>query len=173
MAYTTEIPESATCNILKDEVINYGGPWWFMQLWLNMYTRLAVDKPSLALSAFPTTYADDEKANTRRCMSFGEATIVYSGENQSVDGFKGWFFIFYDGSALAARMWFAYDTFSNFDLPENLRLNYQNNPIDSRSRDNFILVTFLRNILFTRYTYCSYEDVEWSSGGGSCHGVHH
>lgn len=34
---------SAACNILKDEVINYGGPWWFVQLWLNMYTIIAVD----------------------------------------------------------------------------------------------------------------------------------
>lgn len=72
-------------------------------------------------------------------MSFGEVAIVYPWENQSVDGFKDWFFIFYDGCALAARMWFAYDTFSDFKLPEDLILyDLINDPIDSRSRDNFI-----------------------------------
>lgn len=79
---------SAACNIVKDEVINYGGPWWFLQLWINMHTILALDSPSLALSALPTDYADNEHISTRRSMSFGEAAIVYSRENQSVDGFK-------------------------------------------------------------------------------------
>uniref|UniRef100_A0A0E0J2P5 Aminotransferase-like plant mobile domain-containing protein n=1 Tax=Oryza nivara TaxID=4536 RepID=A0A0E0J2P5_ORYNI len=70
-AWLSLLNASLCClQYLEDKVINYGGPWWFMQLWINMYTR-----PSLALSAFPTTYTDDEDVSTRRCMSFGEAAI--------------------------------------------------------------------------------------------------
>lgn len=76
-AWLSLLNASLCClQYLEDKVINYGGPWWFMQLWINMYTR-----PSLALSAFPTTYTDDEDVSTRRCMSFGEAAIVYPREN--------------------------------------------------------------------------------------------
>ena len=54
-------------------ISNLGGPWWFIQLWLNMYMHRTMGV-NLREMIFPSeNFAEGEALETRRCTSFGEA----------------------------------------------------------------------------------------------------
>ena len=57
---------------------HFGGPWWFLQLWLNLYTSAALNEP-LANRTFPADYAEGEKASRRRCMSCEITAKLFRG----------------------------------------------------------------------------------------------
>lgn len=61
-------------QILKRENIgSIPGPWWLLQLWLNLY-MYKFAKPDLTNLPFPSTnYAEKSKAITRGCSNHGEA----------------------------------------------------------------------------------------------------
>lgn len=78
-------------DISMDPTVSYGGPWWLVQIWLNAYTTIVADRPSLSVSSFPSDYAENEDPSTHRCMSFGDVVSAYPGSNPLADLFKEWF----------------------------------------------------------------------------------
>nr|CBG76433.1 OO_Ba0013J05-OO_Ba0033A15.20 [Oryza officinalis] len=76
---------SATQDLMLKRTVAHGGPWWFIQLWLTIYTNTMVDRPSLSDSAFPSDYTNNEDPSFRRYMSFGEAASMYPGADQSAE----------------------------------------------------------------------------------------
>lgn len=61
-----------------ESIGNMGGSWWFIQLWLNLYTHQAMGRV-LKESCLPSSdFAKEEEGETHRCMSFGEATSAFS-----------------------------------------------------------------------------------------------
>ena len=51
-------------------ISNLGGPWWFIQLWLNMYMHRTMGI-NLKEMTFPSEeFAEGEDMVTRRCTSF-------------------------------------------------------------------------------------------------------
>lgn len=75
-------------NLLNGKLIGCGGPWWFIQLWLNLYAVQIANWPALEESEFLTDYAKDANETVHRCMSFGEAASIYPGSGPSAEGFR-------------------------------------------------------------------------------------
>jgi len=63
--------------LLKNEPMQtISGPWWLIQLWLNLYMHKTV-KPDLRDLSFPSSNFGEEykgkEGRTRRCTNYGEA----------------------------------------------------------------------------------------------------
>lgn len=57
----------------QEPIGSIGGPWCFVQLWLNLYTYQAMGH-DLNKSLFPSSdYSEEAKPKHHYCMSFGEA----------------------------------------------------------------------------------------------------
>ena len=64
-------------KLLKNEPVHtISGPWWLIQLWLNLYMHKIV-RPNLRNLSFPssnfTKYYKGKEGRTRQCMNYGEA----------------------------------------------------------------------------------------------------
>ena len=64
-------------QLLKNEPAHtISGPWWLIQLWLNLYIHKIV-RPDLRNLNFSSSNFDEEyrgeERRTRQCMSYGEA----------------------------------------------------------------------------------------------------
>ena len=64
-------------QLLKNEPIEtISGPWWLIQLWLNLYMHKTVN-PDLRDLSFPFSNFGEEyrgkEGRTRRCTNYGEA----------------------------------------------------------------------------------------------------
>jgi len=104
-------------KLSADEPIdNMGGPWWFIQLWLNLYTHKAMGR-DLRNSVFPSDFAGDAKATTCRCMSFGEAALAFPSSSTSRATTAQLFKSFYHGFNREGIIWFAYNDDEEFELP--------------------------------------------------------
>jgi len=69
-------------QLLKNELVHtISGPWWLIQLWLNLYMHKIV-RPNLRNLSFPSSkFAEDYKGKegrTRQCMNYDEATINHN-----------------------------------------------------------------------------------------------
>nr|BBF89282.1 aminotransferase-like [Oryza barthii] len=66
---------SASAKIAVNSAIGTGGPWWLLQIWLNLHTIKVAKRLALSEADFPSIEPtkDDEgnEITTRRCMSFG------------------------------------------------------------------------------------------------------
>ena len=65
-------------QLLKNKPVHaISGPWWLIQLWLNMYMHKIV-RLDLRNLSFPSSNFDEEyrgkEGRTRQCTSYGEAT---------------------------------------------------------------------------------------------------
>jgi hypothetical protein len=102
-------------------IINLGGPWWFIQLWLNTYMHKVMGL-NLRTTSFPSeSYAEGQPIQLRRCTSFGEAAILITNDTLSVTDF---FRCFYHGFADEAIIWFAYhDDNHDFENPVKFQLD--------------------------------------------------
>ena len=61
-------------------ISNLGGPWWFIQLWFNMYMHQTMGV-NLKEMAFPSEESvEGEEIITHRCTSFGEAAIMIAND---------------------------------------------------------------------------------------------
>ena len=65
-------------QLLKNEPVHtISGPWWLIQLWLNLYMHQII-RPDLRNLSFTSSNFDEkyrgEEGRTRQCMSYGEAT---------------------------------------------------------------------------------------------------
>lgn len=68
-----------TSYLLKNEAVPcYSGPWWLIQMWLNLYLHKTV-KPDLTNLSFPSTnFAVGDNEITRGCLNYGEAASAIS-----------------------------------------------------------------------------------------------
>jgi len=88
-------------------IINLGGPWWFIQLWLHMYMHKTM-KVELSEIEFPSEdFSEEEELIPRRCTLFGEAAIMIANDPR-VFGITDFFKSFYTGFPGASTVWFAY-----------------------------------------------------------------
>jgi len=61
-------------------ISNLGGPWWFIQLWLNMYMHKTMGMDFRKM-AFPSeNFAEGAAFQTRRCTSFDEAAAMIAND---------------------------------------------------------------------------------------------
>jgi hypothetical protein len=94
-----------------------GGPWWFLQVWLSLYTTKVTDFPILNDGKLPSTdFAEDDEAVFRPYTSFCEATLSSPGDNLSTKLLVDWCDTIYYG-LYEEIAWFAYNTASNFSVP--------------------------------------------------------
>ena len=104
-----------------DPAGHIGGPWWFLQLWLTVYTSKAVELPPFTDSRFPSfDFAEGEQPVHRPCISLGEAASVVTGRRLSDDPLADWFRAFYNGFIVDNRVWFAYEPME-FEIPHRFR----------------------------------------------------
>ena len=112
-----------TEKIIKGEPIgNLGGPWWFIQLWLNIFFQSAFGYKLTAMG-FPKSIPDQESA-MRRCTNYGEAAAMCPvSENEDVDSLmSNYFALFYDGVIASKRLRFSYAESEAFEYPVRFRL---------------------------------------------------
>lgn len=97
-------------QMLKNEPIGtISGPWWLIQLWLNLYLHKTVT-PNLRDLKFPSSnYAEDHEEKTCRCISYGEAASAISIELDIGHSFKR----FYRGFSEEVLLWLPYDDEDN------------------------------------------------------------
>ena len=88
-------------------VKNFGGPWWFIQMWLTLHSAQAVGLDLRKLH-FPGDYAESAAPTVGRCLSFGEAVIVAPGAAMSDDGLAMWFTALYKGFTEEGTWWYPY-----------------------------------------------------------------
>ena len=67
-------------QLLKNEPVHtISGPWWLIQLCLNLYMHKIV-RPDLRNLSFPSSNFDEEyrgkEGRTRQCMSYGEVALA-------------------------------------------------------------------------------------------------
>jgi len=99
--------------LLGEPIDNLGGPWWFINMWLNvrMLKRLQFD---LFAQRFPEDIvedyelADDESA-THPPINYGEAAIVLPGTSCNENQIGRFFQALYDGLAKEQRAWMPYE----------------------------------------------------------------
>ena len=64
-------------QLLKNEPVHtISGPWWLIQLWLNLYMHKIVRHDLKNLSFHSSNFDEEyrgEEGRTRQCMSYGEA----------------------------------------------------------------------------------------------------
>jgi hypothetical protein len=124
-------------------VVGAGGPWWLLQVWLNLHTIKVSKRSDLAEADFlalePTEDDEGNEITTRRCMSFGEAACSYAGSEQSTEFFSNWFSNFYDGFLRDSRILFAYEHSNNFEYPADFRFDDINSEKFEKSREVFAM----------------------------------
>jgi len=61
----------ATYSLLHQVAIKLpaGEPWWFIQLWLNLYMHQAMGRDIKNISFPASDFAEEDEGTTRRCMS--------------------------------------------------------------------------------------------------------
>lgn len=88
-------------------ISNLRGPWWFIQLWLNMYMHKTMGIRLSELSFPSEEFDEEEDPITRRCTSFGEAAIMIANDS-NVFSKTDFFKCFYNGFTEDSTIWFAY-----------------------------------------------------------------
>lgn len=109
----------SSSDILIDRPISYVGPWWLVHLWFPIHTNSIANRPPLLEAMFPS---DEDDSSPRRCKSFGEAVLVYSGAKPCTEDFITWFARFYNNSNFSANTFFFYGAHVRFDPPMDLEL---------------------------------------------------
>ena len=64
-----------TSNLLNHKKLRTGGPWWFIQLWAQLYFQHQIPNfQNLTKNSFP-----DENVKPIRCTSYGQALFSLPG----------------------------------------------------------------------------------------------
>src|SRR3954465_9778060 len=96
--------------------VKTGGPWWFIQLWAQLYFQNHVPNfPLLASCTFP-----DVKGKQIRCTSYGQALYRLPGSKLTPQEASKWFSIFFQG--LDNPIFFPYTESEIFENPVFFRL---------------------------------------------------
>jgi hypothetical protein len=113
---------------------NIGGPWWFIQLWLNMYTYKAIGKEIISRD-FPDNHLEEEENRHRRCMNYVEAVSSMPLERLTLGKMVGWFKSFYNGFKGDAAIWYAYEGHEGcFERPLLFQLEKVCDPNDNSKK---------------------------------------
>jgi len=107
--------------LLGESIGNLGGPWWFINMWLNahMHKRLQWD---FFAQQFPWDIAEDyelgeDESAMRSPLNYGEAIIVLPGTNANENQIGRFFQTLYNGLSRDQRAWMPYeDEDSRFPL---------------------------------------------------------
>jgi hypothetical protein len=115
---------------------NLGGPWWFINLWLNLHLETFL-KYDIRKLRFPKEQPEDAEPETSQCMSFGEAMSVVPSTQYTPSHTADFFRAFYNGLTKNAIILFAYlDDEDLFELPFNF--NFNTATTDEVSKKNLI-----------------------------------
>ncbi|KAK1627828.1 hypothetical protein QYE76_002143 [Lolium multiflorum] len=102
---------------LSQRTVKTGGPWWFIQLWAQLYFQNQIpDFPHLTTCTFP-----DTDGKEIRCTSYGQALYGLPGSRLIPKEAAGWFQIFFQGSE--DPLFFPYTESENFENPVSFRLD--------------------------------------------------
>ena len=151
--------------LLGEPISNLGGPWWFINMWLNahMHKRLQWNFFTQQFRqdiAEDYELADDESA-TRPPLNFGEAIIVLLGTKSNENQIGRFFQTFYNGLSHEHRAWMPYiDEESSFPLLFNLAdeaLNKDNDIMMAVITPRAILVNTFSSGKNTSVTYEFYN----------------
>jgi len=117
--------------LLGEPIGNLGGPWWFINMWLNihMHKHLRFD---FFAQQFPRDIAEDyeladDESATRSPLNYGEAVIVLHRTGSNENQIGRFFQTLYDGLSKDQRAWMPYEdpetkfplTFHPFDKALN------------------------------------------------------
>jgi hypothetical protein len=75
---------------------NIGGPWWFLQLWLNLYTHKVIGH-EITQQEFRADYLENGTPKSHRCTNFGEAVSSMPVERLAPNKVANCFKLFYIG----------------------------------------------------------------------------
>jgi len=111
---------------MKNEVVpTITGPWWLLQIWLNLHLHKLV-VPELTNLSFPSLeYSKDQEDQLPRdkkfcrCMSFGEAASAITMNGSTAYFFK----LFYRNFPEEVIEWFVYPDILEFKLPTSFRFH--------------------------------------------------
>jgi hypothetical protein len=99
----------------KSPIGSPGGPWWFINLWLNLYLQGKLEQDIFNIH-FPGDQPDGVPVVKRRCMNFGEAASMFPGHKKTPSRIAEYFRSFYLGFNSRSIIWFAYrDDDNNFE----------------------------------------------------------
>jgi len=127
--------------LLGQPIGNLGGPWWFINMWLNvhMHKRLQFD---LFAQRFHRDITEghelnDEELATRPPLNYGEAAIVLPSTGGNEDKVSRFFQTLYDGLPKDQRAWMPYED------PET-RFSLTFHPFDDAlNKDNDLMMTII------------------------------
>jgi hypothetical protein len=127
--------------LLGEPIDNLGGPWWFINMWLNahMHKRLQWD---FFVQQFPRDIAEDyelrdEESATRPPLNFGEAIIVLPRTEANEDQISRFFQSFYNGLSRDHRACMPYiDEETRFPLLFNFA-------DDTLNKDDELMMTII------------------------------
>jgi hypothetical protein len=120
--------------LLGESIGNMGGPWWFINMWLNAHMHKRLQWNFFA-QRFPQDIAEDyelaeDKSATRSPLNYGEAIIVPPGTDTNENQIGRFFQTLYNDLSKDHRAWMLYeDEESRFPLtfhPANDTLNKDN-----------------------------------------------
>jgi len=99
--------------LLGEPIGNLGGPWWFINMWLNvhMHKHLRFD---FFAQQFPRDIAEDyeltdDESATRSPLNYGEAVIVLPGTSSNENQIGRFFQTLYDDLSKDQRAWMPYE----------------------------------------------------------------
>ena len=127
--------------LLGEPIGNLGGPWWFINMWLNvhMHKRLQFD---LFAQRFPKYITEDheladEESTTCPPLNYGEAAIVLPGTGGNEDLVSRFFQTLYDGLPKDQQAWMPYE-----DLETRFPLTFH--PFDDDlNKDNDLMMAII------------------------------
>ena len=106
-----------TSNLLKQKKLRTGGPWWFIQLWAQLYFQHQFPNfQSLTNNSFP-----NENGKPIRCTSYGQALFSLPGSRLNPTDAANWFRVFYKG--LENPLHFPFTESEAFENPTAFRLD--------------------------------------------------
>ena len=148
-----------THRLITRKTVKTGGPWWFIQLWAQLYFRNHTsDFPSLADCTFPD--ATDQRI---RCTSYGQALYSLPGSKLTPTDAAKWFSIFFQG--LSDPLFFPYTESEIFENPISFRLDNFADDDDTRQlyslmiRPCFLPVGMSKSNRVIKPGYESYQPV--------------
>ena len=104
-------------KLFSQQTVKTGGPWWFIQLWAQLYFQNHIPNSSLsATCTFP-----DANGKQIRCTSYGQALYSLPGSKLIPKEASKWFRIFFQG--LDNPLFFPYTESENFENPVSFRLD--------------------------------------------------
>ena len=104
-----------TTSLLSQRKLRTGGPWWFIQLWAQLYFQHQIPN----FQSLPVQ--PDENGKPIRCTSYGQALFSLPGSKLNSTDAANWFRVFYKG--LDNPLYFPFTEYGAFENPTAFRLD--------------------------------------------------